>query len=528
MHDDRLTADESRQLAERGIDVEEARRQLDRFERPPAYVELVRPCTVGDGIEVLEPERHAGLQRLHRAAAMEGRFVKFVPASGAASRMFRDLLYFHKGGGSDESWDQVLAAAESSPEAAALATFVRDRGRFPFVEQLAAVLRASGQDLDLLADAGAFHPVLDALLGPAGLGYESLPKGLLPFHRYPDRSRTAFEEHLVEAADYVRDRNGRCRLHLTVSAEHREAFAALFAELGTEYEDRLGARFDLEFSEQKPSTDTLAVDLENRPLHDEQGRLLFRPAGHGALIENLGELDADIAFVKNIDNVQPDRVKPVVLSWKRILAGLLVELRERTFESLARLTRSRPSGALLDEALAGVGRQLHVDLDGRRNTGSTATRREFLVQRLDRPLRICGVVPNTGEPGGGPFWVRGRDGTVTPQIVESAQVDPRDEQQQRIFAASTHFNPVDLVCALRDARGVPYPLRRYVDEDAVIITRKSAAGRDLKAQERPGLWNGAMAGWNTVFVEVPLTTFSPVKTLLDLLRPEHQEVNSEI
>jgi len=514
--------DELRQLEQRGVAPEEARRQIDLFERPPVYAALVRPCTAGDGIDRLDPDELPGLHALHGRAAADGRFVKFVPASGAASRMFRDLLHYQIGAGQGESWEAVRAASETSDEARALATFVRELRRFPFCEELRTVLAARGEDLDVLAERGRFQPVLDALLDPEGLGYAQLPKGLLKFHQYAEGNRTPFEEHLVEAADYARGGAGGCRLHFTVSPEHRSGFEGLFDRVGQGLQRRLQAEFRIGYSTQKPSTDTLAVDPDNRPLLDASGRLIFRPGGHGALIENLFELEADLVFIKNIDNVQPDRVKPVVSIWKRALAGYLVRLQQEAFASLSRLRGNREANGPLDEALERVGRSLHVGLNGRRELRSARARRQFLAERLNRPIRVCGVVPNTGEPGGGPFWVRGRDGTVTPQIVESAQVDPDDGEQQRIFRSSTHFNPVDLVCGVRDADGRPYDLNRFIDEDAVIITHKSAEGRDLKAQERPGLWNGAMAGWNTVFVEVPLQTFSPVKTVLDLLRPEHQ------
>jgi len=517
MADARLTDPDRRQLQERGIDPAEAERQLRHLENPPSFVRLVRPCTPGDGIETISADRMPQLHALHAEANRTGRFVKFVPASGAASRMFRGLLHFHRGSGRGESWDAVTRrATEGEPAAWTLVELLSSIERFPFLEDLDRVLSGDGgPTAAALAAEGRFAPILDALLGAAGLAYAERPKGLLGFHRYPDGSRTPFEEQLVEAAQYVRDGSGVCRLHLTVSREHRAAFEGLLAAVRQRYEKRFDASFVVEWSVQKPSTDTLSVDVENVALRDEEGRLLLRPGGHGALIENLGDLAADLVFVKNIDNVQPDRLKEATLSWKRALGGLLVELQHNAFESLARLKHaSEPP------ELGSIGSALHVELNGGRPR--EADRRRYLIDRLDRPLRVCGVVPNTGEPGGGPFWVRGADGTITPQVVESAQVDPQDEEQQRIFQSSTHFNPVDLVCSLRDPDGLPYDLSRFVDHDAVIVTHKSSGGQDLKALERPGLWNGAMAGWNTVFVEVPLATFSPVKTILDLLRPEHQ------
>jgi len=430
--------------------------------------------------------------------------------------MFRDLLIYQRGPRKDSSWGAVRRDAEAGDaHARSLVSFVEELPRFAFHDELR---EAAGAD-----DEPAFTSLLDALLGPAGLGYDQLPKGLLKFHAYPDRSRTPFEEHLVEAAEYACGADGVCRLHFTVSREHLERFRALFREVGEPYGRRLGARFEVAFSVQKPSTDTLAVDLENRPFRDEHGRLVFRPGGHGALIENLNDLGADLVYIKNIDNVQTDTARPLVSRWKRLLGGYLIKLEQRTREIVDRLESDSPPPDLLEQAFRFAETGLQVHLDGRTDRGSPEARRRWLLDRLARPIRVCGVVANTGEPGGGPFWVRDREGVVLPQIVETAQIDPHDSEQQAVLTRSTHFNPVDLVCGLRDAEGRPHDLRRFIDHDAVMISHKSHAGRDLKALERPGLWNGAMAGWNTVFVETPLEAFTPVKTVLDLLRPEHQD-----
>ena len=507
-----FTDSDLEQLGQRGISTEEAARQLRLFSDPPGYVDLARPCTVGDGIVRLEADEIPDLHRLQEGAAAAGRFRKFVPASGAASRMFKELLYFQRGDGSGLSWDEIHAqAGAGGKEAADLIAFVGGLERFPFRDDLRR--RAGGDD---------FRELLSAMLTPGGLGYELLPKGLLKFHAYPEGSRTPFEEHLVEAALYVKDATGTSRLHLTVSPEHREAFTSHFFEVRERYESRYDARFEVDYSLQKPSTDTLAVDAANRPLRDDRGGLLFRPGGHGALIENLNELYGDFVYVKNIDNVQTDHVKRSVLHWKKALGGYLVKLQRETFERVRKLRKRQPSVAALDEAIDFAGSRLAVELNGRLDPLSHQERSAYLIDRLDRPLRVCGVVPNTGEPGGGPFWVRGPDGRISKQIVEGAQIDPESEGQQALLRASTHFNPVDLVCALRNDEGRPYDLQRYIDNDAVIIASKSAGGRELKALERPGLWNGGMAEWNTILVETPLETFSPVKSILDLLRPEHQ------
>jgi hypothetical protein len=307
-----------------------------------------------------------------------------------------------------------------------------------------------------------------------------------------------------------------------VSAEHRGAFEALLARAGPGHERRLSVRFEVSFSVQKPSTDTLAADAAGRPFRDESGRIVLRPGGHGALIENLEDLGGDLVYVKNIDNVQPDRIKPVVARWKRILGGALVQLERRCTEILAEIEPDPASETVLAGARAFAASRLQIALNGRFDTAPADRRRALLIDRLRRPLRVCGVVRNTGEPGGGPFWVRGADGSTSPQIVEQGQLDPHDPGQHAAFSRATHFNPVDLVCAVRDPEGRAYDLRRFVDPETAMVTRKTRGGRELLALERPGLWNGAMAGWNTVFIEVPLATFSPVKTVFDLLRPDHR------
>jgi len=502
------SAAERAQIAAQGTSIEEVERQLELFRNPPRPVELVRPCAIGDGIRTLAAAERVGVARLAEEGARQGRMTKFVPASGAASRMFQALLAAR--GHADLAGARARASA-GDHNAAALVELAQGLPRFAFVDDLRASLRRAGLDLDALAGRGELGPVLDHLLGPAGLDYAALPKGLLKFHTYAEGARTPFEEHLVEAAGTVRGGDGATRLHFTVSPEHRSRFDALLEAVRSRYEQRFAARFEVGFSVQKPATDTIAADLEGRPFRDDAGRLLFRPGGHGALIENLADLGGDVVYIKNIDNVVPEHLAGPTLEWKRALGGLLLRLQGEIFRHLERLSAD-PSPAEIEAAARFAAAELALDV---------APARAALLRALERPLRVCGVVPNTGEPGGGPFWVRAGDGGISPQIVESAQVGDSPEQRA-IFAASTHFNPVDLVCGLRDRHGQPFDLRRHVDESAVFIARKSSGGRELQALERPGLWNGAMADWITVFVEVPIETFNPVKTVLDLLRPQHQ------
>lgn len=508
-------------MSEIGIRPEEAARQIALFRNPPPYTRVLRPCRPGDGILSISVAEHASLLEHFDAAARRGRIAKFVPASGAATRMFKDLLAF-------------LAEPEGTEPSSPVRTFFDNLPRFAFHEDLAAALGADGIDLDEAVRNGEYRLVLSSLLEKPGLGYADLPKGLLPFHRYPEGPRTPFAEHLVEAAAIARDDDGLCLLHFTVSLEHQDGFERLLDRVRPGLEERYDCRFEVTFSTQRHSTDTLAVDPQNQPFRQDDGTLLFRPGGHGSLIDNLRDLGRegwDVVLLKNIDNVVPDGRKPVVHLWKRLLGGCLLTVREGAFSHLDRLEaldgmkgkgEAEAAEPVLREAADFVEKELCRPLPSGFTEADPRERRRFLMEVLDRPIRVCGVVRNQGEPGGGPFWVESPAGGISPQIVETSQIDPKDPGQQAILKASTHFNPVDVACGLRDRHGRPYDLQRFVDPATVFISEKSHEGRPLKALERPGLWNGAMAGWNTVFVEVPDATFAPVKTVLDLLRPEHQ------
>jgi hypothetical protein len=458
------------------------------FQRPPRFATLIRPCTIDDGVTRLDDDTVAELHVAQADAAAAGRFLKFVPASGAASRMFRDLHAFRDDDDGAPTWEEIgRRAAHGDAAAAALVKFLGEIRAFPFHDELAACLKQRGLDLDPLAAAHDYRPIVEALLGPDGLDYARRPKGLIRFHGSGDAARTAFEEHLVEAVDYARDDSGRCRVHFTVSTGSRAAFASRFADVVESFEQLFRAQFDVGYSTQKPSTDTLAVDLDNRVLRDRAGRPQLRPGGHGALIENLADLGGDLIFIKNIDNVQPDPLKPQTSHYKRALGGYLVRTQQQVFALLDRLRDPDPPRATLDDALAFIAERLNADAARDWVPSTFQSLRAFLIDRLNRPLRVCGVVPNTGEPGGGPFWVHGRDGSHELQIVESAEIDPRDASQQEIWRSSTHFNPVDLVCGVRDALGQPFELRRFVDPASAMVSRKTEGGCEIKAPERPGL-----------------------------------------
>ena len=358
------------------------------------------------------------------------------------------------------------------------------------------------------------------MLHADGLNYGQLPKGMLLFHKYAEGSRTPMEEHLVEGALYAASK-GKANVHFTVSHEHLPLFKQRVAEKMQQYADKYGVTYNITFSEQKPSTDTIAANADNTPFRNSDGSLLFRPGGHGALIENLNEISADIIFIKNIDNVVPDRLKPETVEWKQVIAGVLVTLQKQAFEYMRVLESGRYDHAKLEEIIRFVQQQLCCRKQDIKDL-EDAELVIYLKKKLNRPMRVCGVVKNVGEPGGGPFLTYNQDGTVSLQILESSQIDKSNKEYLRMFTEGTHFNPVDLVCAVRDYQGKPFNLPDFVDPTTGFISEKSKGGKELKALELPGLWNGAMSDWSTVFVEVPLGTFNPVKTVNDLLREQHQ------
>ncbi|MDY6845021.1 MAG: DUF4301 family protein [Thermodesulfobacteriota bacterium] len=511
-----------KQISTLGITEEQVRLHIDFFRKKPSYLKLNRPCTIGDGIRTIQKDEIQNLIAFHEDAARKGRLLKFVPASGAASRMFKVLLQFKE---LKQNLKRVTIAKKAKEKDKILQEMLLSIDgikRFAFWNDLKSVMKTSGIDIENHIDKDYMNDIIDFLLSPRGLNYANLPKGLLKFHQYSHCSRTAFEEHLVEAADYVRDAEGICRLHLTISSEHKEKFDALLEEIRPRYEQKYKVNFHVGFSIQKRSTDTIAVDLHNQPFREKDGTLVFRPGGHGTLIENLNTIDGDIIFIKNIDNVVPDRLKYHTFLWKKILAGYLIKNQQRIFEYLEKMTTGKHEESSIEEILNFTQENLIISPPYDWQHKSSKEQRDFLIHKLNRPIRVCGVVKNEGEPGGAPFWVEEKYGTLSLQIVESAQIDQQSEKQRAILNSATHFNPVDIVCGIKDFRGNSFDLRKYIDSDAVFITQKSKEGRDLKALEVPGLWNGAMADWITIFVEVPIITFNPVKTINDLLRKEHQ------
>lgn len=510
------------QMQSLGILEDQVKAQIQIFRKSSFFARLRRPCTLGDGIQQIPPDELEHWLKLHEEAALEGRFTKFVPSSGAASRMFRLLFEIY-----DESplpsMKEFRDRAEKGDRKARDFLCLRDGfEKLSLFDDLKSRVDGEGLPLERLLEQNRWQEILKCLLTDRGLNYGSLPKGLLKFHRYPSGNRTALEEHLVEAIHTVRDRKGICRIHLTVSPEHEEPFRQCFEQVRERYEQQFQCLLELTFSIQKHSTDTIAVDLENRPFRESDGRLLFRPGGHGALLSNLADIQGDLIYLKNIDNILPDRLRGPTITWKKVLGGLLVEIQKNVHGYVRQLIVGSKDIGLLERTMDFARQRLLIPEPQAFKQWTVDQKRDYLLNRLNRPLRVCGMVRNEGEPGGGPFWVEGKDGNLSLQIVESAEVDPRSPEQQRIWSSSTHFNPVDLVCAVKDSQGNPFPLKDYVNPEAVFISRKSKDGRDLKSLELPGLWNGAMAEWITLFVEVPIDTFNPVKTINDLLKSEHQ------
>lgn len=505
-----LTQEDKDLLAKKGISEQQIAEQLACFEKGFPFLKLFAAASVENRGIMLAGEEAQKTYLAAWDAYKEGdkKIVKFVPASGAASRMFKNMFEF-------------LGADYDVPTTDFEKKFFNNIKNFAFYADLdAACVKNNGKGIEALISEGNYKAVVGNLLESAGLNYGALPKGLLKFHKYEDGVRTPLEEHLVEGALYAAGKSGEVNVHFTVSTEHRELFAKLVDEKVAQYAAKYGVKYNISFSEQKPSTDTVAADMENKPFRDN-GKLLFRPGGHGALIENLNDLDADIVFIKNIDNVVPDRLKGDTVTYKKLLAGVLVTLQKQAFEYLQLLDSGHYRHDELENIIRFVQQQLHCRKDDIKDM-EDADLVIYLRKKLNRPMRVCGMVKNVGEPGGGPFLAYNPDGTVSLQILESSQIDMNDPEKKAMFEKGTHFNPVDLVCAVRDYKGNKFNLVNYVDKATGFISYKSKGGKELKALELPGLWNGSMSDWNTIFVEVPLSTFNPVKTVNDLLREQHQ------
>ena len=523
-----FTKEDIRQIEQRGTSVLTVQEQVERFKKGFPWMKIVAPATPERGILVLDDAAVEAAGKYYESAQINGK-CKFVPASGAASRMFKDLF----------SGLEALESGKEISDSSPAATFVDKIAEFAFYTP------------ELFGEKSCKCPeyrksVLAKTLTDEGLGYGSKPKGVLKFHKYTDGEiRTAFAEHLVEAQNYMRNEDGTANLVVTISPEHQHLFEEAYAAVKEAYEAKYGVKYNITFTFQDKATDTIAVDVENKPFRTEKDELLFRPAGHGALIYNLDKLEEEVVSIKNIDNVANERLLPETATWKKVLLGKALELRDIIFNYLRELdirtgdyitdlrvdvpaygkigdedVYQRPE---VQELCDEIEKFLYDVLCIRMPQVDTCKARvQALRAKLNRPIRVAGMVKNQGEPGGGPFIIAEKDGSTSLQVLESVQINMSDDHARNALASATHFNPVDIVCCLHDYKGLSFNLLEYVDEDAGFISSKSYQGRELKALELPGLWNGAMSKWNTLFVEVPLETFNPVKVVLDLLRPAHQ------
>lgn len=494
-------------------------KQLENFRKGFPFINLVRHAGTGDGILELQGEKRNFFLTYFDQHFRHYRMLKFVPASGAASRMFKKLFEFlDMEDGNEVPLEKI--SNEKTPDS--VYQFITNIRKFAFYEDLDMALQSEGTSVDKLIEQGQYKKLIRELLLGTGMSYAQLPKALLKFHKYQDGSRVAAEEHLVEAAHYSVDACRVARIHFTVSPEHISSFNLKLKEVTGKYSARFNSQYEISYSVQQSSTDTIAVDMDNNPLRNADGSLVFRPAGHGALLQNLAIPDADIIFIKNIDNVVPDRLKSETYIYKRLIGGYLLWIKKFVHDFLLKAENGSLNSHDIADAIKFSREHLMLSLPEGIDNLEDSKIIEELKEKLDRPIRVCGMVKNEGEPGGGPFWVRDKEGNLSLQIVESAQVDMKNDAQKKILEASTHFNPVDIVCCIKNYKGHSFNLNNFVDETTGLISVKSSGGREIKAQELPGLWNGSMAGWITVFIEVPVVTFNPVKTINDLLRDEHQ------
>ena len=511
----KLSENDIKVLELREITVEKINRQINLIKRGTNFIELVRPCTVNDGLLQIDEANNNHLLELHQNALANGRFAKFVPASGAASRMFRKLEAVLNTYNS-VTLDELKKNADSKQAEAYAVRFLENLNNFAFYQELKNGLESQNYDVDKLLEGGNVLIIINYLINPEGMNYTNKSKALLKFHKYPDENRTAFEEHVKEGIQYAGS-NDRVILYFTVPPGQIEDFEVLAEKMKEKYSD-----FNLEiiFSFQKKSTDTIALNNEDELFRDN-GEILFRPGGHGALLQNLNDLDEDLVYIKNVDNVQREENIETTILYKKLIAGLLIEKQSKIFELLELLENSDIDNAVIKESEEFLKDELMIEIREDYEQYSLQKKREYLFSLLNRPIRVCGMVWNEKEPGGGPFWIKDNDGSISKQIIESAQVNDEDSNQGELFESSTHFNPVDLIIGLRDYKGKTFDLNEYVNNDAVFVANKSKNGHALKSLELPGLWNGSMHHWISIFVEVPKSTFTPVKDVNDLLRKAH-------
>ncbi|MBN1253626.1 MAG: DUF4301 family protein [Bacteroidales bacterium] len=506
------------QFKKKNIDLKVIEKQIDDFESGFPYLQIIEAATITNGIQKIDNELIEKYIRVYNHYGRDKKILKFVPASGAATRMFKRLFEFYE---NNYTKDQLINLLKDQ-DLDSLGYFFNNIEKFAFYHLLIELPTFKNLNITDEIKIGNWIKILDNILKKEGLNYENLPKGLLQFHKYSEKkTRTSAQEHMVECALYATLKN-TANLHFTVSPEHIELFKKHIKDSKPDFEKRFALKYKVDFSIQKSSTDTIAVDENNIPFRNSDGSILFRPGGHGALIENLNDLDADIIFIKNIDNVVPDILKEETIKYKKLIGGALIDYQQKIFNYLEDIEIGKNSPEFINEIETFFKSDLCVIFDDKYYEYHENEKLIYLKNKLNRPIRVCGMVKNEGEPGGGPFLAKNNDGSISLQIVESSQIDLKNEDIAQIVKKSTHFNPVDLICSVKDYKGNKFDLNKFIDKKTGFISEKSKNGKFLKALELPGLWNGAMSDWNTVFVEVPLITFNPVKTINDLLRKEHK------
>ena len=514
----KFTEKQLKQIEKKGLLLSKVESQVNLFKQGLPFINLKDAATVGNGILKISDDERISLIESFDNKRRSISLLKFVPASGAATRMFKFLFKFFE---DYRPQKESINSYINRKKASEMSIFFVGINKFPFYYIVKQQLFKRNKDFNKLKLNEQLFLFVEMMLNEKMLNYGNSPKGLLPFHQYRDHVATAFEEHLFEAALYASS-NGKAELHFTISERHKNIFDAEFKRIEEIVERKTNTNFNISFSYQKESTDTIAVTTDNNPYTEDDGCLLFRPSGHGALIENLNDLDADVIFIKNIDNVVVFKYEKEVADSKKMLAGKLLELQEQSFKYLEELESAELSEERLIIIAQFLAKKMNLIISNEFEKYSKKYQKQYLFDKLNRPMRVCGMVKNEGEPGGGPFWVKDESANVSLQIIESAQIDKKNKPQKQIFKSSTHFNPVDLVCGIKNYKGNKFDLTKFVDQKTAFITMKTKVGKDIKALELPGLWNGSMANWNTIFVEVPLLTFNPVKTVNDLLKEPHQ------
>ena len=506
------------QIESKGITTDQVNAQVSRLKDGMTFSNLVAAATIGKGIERYDKNEIQEFIDLYEAKQNELSIVKFVPASGAATRMFKFLFQFIKDFKSSKGSIEKYAERKND---ALIVTFIEELERFPFYNEVISKVRNADPDFDTFSEDERYLQFVKTMLDASGLNYSFLPKGLLPFHKYDALIKTAFEEHLFESTLYATS-NGKANLHFTVSKNHQLYFTNELSRIREALEKKTKTTFNVSFSYQNEATETVALTAKDDVFRNDDGSVLFRPAGHGALLENLNELNNDLIFIKNIDNIVVSDRNISVSNFKKLLAGVLIEAQQKVFDYLHKLDAGNLGDTDFKVMALFLRYRLNVPIAIDFEDYADKEKTAYLKKEFNRPVRVCGMVKNQGEPGGGPFWVKDEDGKTSLQIVEFAQINFSKKDQQSIVYKATHFNPTDLVCGVKNYKGEKFDLTQFVDPEAAFITTKTQNGVDIEALELPGLWNGSMAYWNSIFVEVPLETFNPVKTVNDLLKPVHQ------